>query len=57
MSSLDYPESSRELVRQFLKELVEKEKILQSMPKDLAALFGTDEANPQDATSRPPSAL
>ena len=46
-----------ELVRQFLKELVEKEKILQSMPKDLAVLFGTDEVELQDATSLPPSAL
>jgi len=51
------PQDEGELVRKLLKELVEKEKILQRMPRDLADLFGTEEASPQDATTRPPSAL
>jgi len=51
------PADDGERVRKILKELVEKEKILQRMPKDLADLLGTDEANPLDATTRPPSAL
>jgi CRISPR-associated protein Cas1 len=51
------PKADGELVRKLLKELVESEKILQRMPKDLSYLFDTEVANPQDATSRPPSAL
>lgn len=51
------PKDDGEFVRKLLKELVEQEKILQRMPKDLANLFDTNEANPQDASSRPPSAL
>lgn len=46
-----------ELVRKLLKESVEKERILQRMPKDLAAFFDTDEAAPQQAGARPASAL
>ena len=46
-----------EQVRNILKELVEKEKILQRMPKDLADLLGTEIANPLDTGTRPPSAL
>ena len=51
------PQGDGELVRKIFKELVESERILQRMPKDLAQLFGTEESNPQDATFRPPSAL
>ncbi len=46
-----------ESVRKILKQKVEEQRILQRMPKDLAALFGTDEASPSSPTSRPPSAL
>ena len=46
-----------EQVRNILKELVEKEKILQRMPKDLADLLGTEIANSLDTGTRPPSAL
>jgi CRISPR-associated protein Cas1 len=46
-----------ELVRKLLKQRVEEERILQRMPKDLAALFQTAEAAPQQAGDRPPSAL
>lgn len=51
------PDDDGELVRRVLKDLVEKEKILQRMPKDLAALFNSEEMPPLDATVRPPSAL
>jgi len=51
------PEAGGEQVRVLLKELVEKERILQRMPKDLATLFDTEEVAPRDATHRPPSAL
>lgn len=48
-----------ELVRKLLKQRVEEERLLQRMPKDLAALF--DAAEPASAPSsgggRPPSAL
>ena len=46
-----------ESVRKILKQKVEEHRVLQRMPKDLAALFGTDEASPASPTSRPPSAL
>jgi len=46
-----------ESVRKILKQKVEEHRILQRMPKELAALFGTDEASPTSPTSRPPSAL
>jgi CRISPR-associated protein Cas1 len=51
------PRCNRELVRRFLKEKIEERRILQRMPKDLAALFGTGEAEPQAAGDRPPSAI
>lgn len=46
-----------ELVRKLLKQKVEEERILQRIPKDLATLFQTEEASPQQAGSRPPSAV
>ena len=46
-----------ELVRKLLKERVEEERIMQRMPKDLAALFETAEAAPAQAGDRPVSAL
>jgi CRISPR-associated protein Cas1 len=46
-----------ELVRRLLKEHVEEERILQRMPKDLAALFQIAEPAPVQGTDRPPSAM
>ena len=46
-----------ESVRKILKQKVEEHRILQRIPKDLAALFGTAEAAPESPTTRPPSAL
>lgn len=51
------PRDDGDLVRKLLKQRVEEERILQRMPRDLAALFGTDEALPVQAGTRPPSAL
>lgn len=51
------PRDDGELVRKLLKQRVEQERLLQRMPKDLAELFGTDEADPRQAGDRPPSAL
>lgn len=51
------PGDDGELVRKFLKQRVEEERILQRLPKDLARLFQTDEADPQQAGLRPPSAI
>jgi CRISPR-associated protein Cas1 len=51
------PSDDGELVRTFFKERVEEQRILQRIPKDLAALFDTAEATPASATDRPPSAL
>lgn len=51
------PEDPGELARKFLKEHIERERILQRLPRDLARLFETDEATPQQATTRPPSAI
>lgn len=51
------PGDDGELVRKLLKQRVEEEKILQRMPKDLAAIFDTGEASPTQAAARPPSAL
>lgn len=45
-----------DLVRTLLKQRIEEQRILQRMPKDLAALFQTEEAAPQSAGARPPSA-
>ena len=50
------PKDDGELVRRLLKQRVEEERLLQRMPKDLAALFDTAEAAPQQAGTRPPSA-
>ena len=51
------PNDSGELVRKFLKQRIEEERILQRLPKDLAALFQTSEITPSSAGLRPPSAL
>ena len=51
------PKDEGELVRKLLKQRIEEEKILQRMPKDLAALFQTAEAAPTQAGDRPPSAI
>lgn len=51
------PKNNGALVRKLLKEHVEQERILQRLPRDLARLFETAEAAPQQAASRPPSAL
>ncbi|MHB1309892.1 MAG: type I-E CRISPR-associated endonuclease Cas1e [Limisphaerales bacterium] len=51
------PRDDGDLVRRLLKQRVEEERILQRMPRDLAALFDTDEAAPVQAGARPPSAL
>lgn len=48
--------SDGEIVRKLLKQMVEEQRILQRMPKDLAALFQTAEAAPEGAGARPPSA-
>ena len=51
------PKDDGELVRKLFKQRVEEERLLQRMPKDLASLFQTTEAAPQQATDRPPSAI
>ena len=51
------PQDDGELVRRLLKQHVEEERLLQRIPKDLAALFQTEEAAPVQAGNRPPSAL
>lgn len=51
------PADDGELVRTLLKERLEEHRILQRIPKDLAALFDTAEAAPVSATDRPPSAI
>jgi len=51
------PKDDGTLARKLLKQHVEDERILQRMPKDLAALFQTAEAAPVQAAERPPSAL
>lgn len=51
------PKDDGSLVRKLLKQRIEEERILQRMPKDLAALFDTTEAAPVQADLRPPSAL
>ena len=47
----------RDRVRRILKAKIEEARILQRLPKDLAALFGTDESKPQSAGDRPASAI
>jgi len=51
------PKDEGELVRRLLKQRIEEERILQRLPKDLGALFETEEANPAQAGARPPSAV
>ena len=51
------PKDDGELVRKLFKERVEEERLLQRIPKDLAALFQTEEAAPVQAGGRPPSAI
>jgi len=51
------PGGASELVRKLLKQRVEEERILQHMPRDLAALFDTTEAAPVSTEGRPPSAI
>jgi CRISPR-associated protein Cas1 len=51
------PKDDGEFVRKLFKQCVEEERLLQRIPKDLAALFQTTEAIPQQAGNRPPSAI
>lgn len=51
------PSDDGELVRKLLKQLVETERILQRLPSDLARLFETEGTAPQQAGTRPPSAI
>lgn len=51
------PKNDGELVRRLLKQRIEEERILQRLPRDLAALFETGEAQPVGAGATPPSAL
>ena len=57
LASRQDPSDDGELVRKLLKQHVEKERILQQLPRDLARLFETDETAPQQADTRPPSAI
>lgn len=50
-------ENVGEVTRRLLKQRIEEEQLLQKIPKDLATLFETDEAAPEQAGLRPPSAL
>lgn len=49
--------ATREHVLRLLKQKIEEQRILQRLPKDLAVLLGTGEANPQAAGNRPASAI
>jgi len=51
------PKDDGPLARKLLKQHVEEQRLLQRMPKDLAALFDTAEAAPAQAVDRPPSAI
>jgi CRISPR-associated protein Cas1 len=51
------PKDEGTLARKLLKQHVEEQRLLQRMPKDLAALFETAEATPTQAVDRPPSAI
>ena len=57
LSLKEDPRCDRERVRRLLKAQIEERRILQRLPKDLAALFGTEEAAPAQAGDRPPSAI
>jgi CRISP-associated protein Cas1 len=50
-------ENIGEVTRKLLKQRIEEEQLLQRIPKDLATLFETNEAAPEQAGQRPPSAL
>jgi CRISPR-associated protein Cas1 len=51
------PNDKGELVRTLLKERIEEYRLLQRLPKDLAALFDTEEAELSSGAVRPPSAI
>ncbi|MGE3312452.1 MAG: type I-E CRISPR-associated endonuclease Cas1e [Limisphaerales bacterium] len=51
------PNDKGELVRRLLKQRIEEHRVLQRLPKDLAALFEPDESQPMGAGGSPPSAL
>jgi CRISPR-associated protein Cas1 len=51
------PGDSGELVRTILKERIEEQRILRRIPKDLAALFGTEEVELTTGVGRPASAI
>ena len=51
------PSDEGELARTLLKERVEEHRILQRIPKDLAALFDIAEPEPASAAQKPPSAI
>lgn len=51
------PKDEGELARKLFKQRVEEERILQRVPKDLAALFQTEGTSPAQAGNRPPSAI
>jgi len=51
------PNDKGELVRTLLKERIEEHRLLQRLPKDLAALFDTEEAELSSGAGRPPSAI
>jgi CRISP-associated protein Cas1 len=57
LSVKEDPRCDRERVRRLLKTQIEERRILQRLPKDLAFLFGTEEATPVSAGDRPPSAI
>jgi CRISP-associated protein Cas1 len=49
------PDPSGDLVRSLLKETIESQRLLQRLPKDLAALFETDEVSSPENPAQPPS--
>jgi CRISPR-associated protein Cas1 len=56
-SVLQTPKDEGELVRRLLKEKVEKERLMQRIPRDLATLFGADEGEGGTIGNRPASAI
>lgn len=51
------PAQAGELVRTLLKERIEERRLLQRLPKDLAALFDATEVDLKSGERRPPSAI
>lgn len=51
------PKDDGDLVRKLFKQRVEEQRLLQRLPKDLARLFDTTEAQPLQAGARPASAV